>query len=487
MKSAFFLLLLLLPFKGITQIVSIDHILAKDTEKRYKGFIDLDHLAFYQTPLKLRFDNSKPEDISVLKKLRAKTIYKAELYYTSYRSSAGFSQEDLNRKRLLELKKVLPPLFENNAIEWKLIEQVEDNEDKAKLLFHGFVFYSREPYVITRNGKLTEITTKEEIDIIKNYLDDKLPLLYESELDFRYETVCDTTYESVPTGRKKKVRNYSSLFLPRSKRKRDKGILYKKKSIWNRKKDYTVEEADIYQRQARVNCEKKKFVEPYFVLIKTVDDLPKFSLTKDSVVLIALNKYRKNNTLIVEDVTGSMYPYLGQTFKWRRLNIAAGNNKNFAFFNDGDDKPDGPLGESYGVYSVPSDSIGGVENTAFNTMKKGRGGATPENNIEAMVRGVKSSQIKVDNIILVADNYAPVRDISYLNSLLILQIPVHVVVCGSNTGAVFYQYIDIARKTGGTISTLNEEINFSSRLAEGAVITVGGQKFKIVGGELILQ
>ena len=80
-----------------------------------------------------------------------------------------------------------------------------------------------------------------------------------------------------------------------------------------------------------------------------------------------------------------------------------------------------------------------------------------------------------------------VRDISIFKDFLKLHIPVHVIVCGVYNKLVNYQYIDIARKTGGSLHTIDEEIDFRAKLAEGVTITVGRQKFKVTKGELVLE
>ena len=387
MRSFYFILFLMLPIFGFAQIVTVDYILKQEVVKQESGFIDPDKLPFYETPVAFEFDNYKLNNPAALKLLKSKTIYRVELYYSSYRSSDKFSQQALNRKRIIALRDKLPSVFANNAIEWKLIEQVQnEDEDKAKKLFHGFVFYSREPYAITRDGKKTEITTREEIEIIKNYLGDLLPIEYDSRICFTFKKVCDTTVASIPDGFTRK-RIYSGLYWPKRKSKKDKGILYKKKSIWNRQKEYMVEEHPKFKTRTTIVCSEKMFGEPYIRLVGTIDEVSRFSLAADSVVIKMMNKNRNNfqNALVVEDVTGSMHPYLAQTFKWRRLWIASTKVNHFAFFNDGDAHPDGPIGDSQGVYSIVSDSIDVVENTAYSTMQKGSGGGGPENNIEAMI------------------------------------------------------------------------------------------------------
>ena len=481
--SRFFLLSFYLI--AAAQIVSIPYVLS--SKKEIPNEYDVKTLPFYQTPLSYGFNGFDLLDTAVINRLKQKTIYKVELVYTKFRVNEGFSQEQLNSLRLAQLQKQMPFLFENNAIEWVLVEQQEaDNRDKAAALFHGFVFYSREPGITTKDGRYLKIGTAEEIDIIKSMLHDTMAIDYETMLPIHCDpVVTDTVIKTISTDAKHSVP--TGLYYPRRKHKKERGILYKRAAIWHRKK----QEKEVYTTTHRTDTLflrlGKVYEKDFRELISRADGLTYYSLNTDTVVLKILRKHYREKVLLVEDVTGSMYPYLTQTFLWRRLYITATKGNNYAFFNDGDDKPDGPVGKSFGEYYIHSDSIGIVENRAYSAMRLGSGGAGPENNIEASVRAKDDCNYEINRILMVADNYAPVRDMEIFPELIKKNIPVDVIVCGALYGTVNYQYIDIARKTGGSVYTMEEELTNLAALTEGMSVTIGKQKFVLRKGELKLE
>lgn len=91
-------------------------------------------------------------------------------------------------------------------------------------------------------------------------------------------------------------------------------------------------------------------------------------------------------------------------------------------------------------------------------MKKGNGGDSPENDLEAVLTGIQYLT-DFEDILLIADNKSPVRDIELLEKI---NRPVHVLLCDVR-GTIHPDYIKIARETGGTLHTLKEDISsFSS-------------------------
>ncbi|RYM33010.1 hypothetical protein ERX46_13245 [Brumimicrobium glaciale] len=479
-----FIILFVICTAGFSQIVGIDYILNQEIEK-IEDF-NKEKLKFYQTSLETGFNEFKIQDTATIKKLEDKTIYKVELYYSSYKESDGFSQRELNEKRLAYLRQVLPFVFENNAIEWKLMNQIE-NEDKSKAqnLFHGFVFYSREPVIELKDGTLITITTKDEINIIKSGLGEMIPRDSSTALSKLCMNICDSIgVDTLINYRGQTV--YSGKYWPNNARRKAKGKLLNKESIWRREAEYKI----IKDRAITIRIKSECYGDALKDILRDYrtyfGPASRDSKASDTVVKQTLNNNFWENALVVEDVTGSMYPYITQTLQWRRLKIASTNLDNFAFFNDGDNKPDGKIGKSGGVYEVYSDSIKEVEETAFSTMRKGNGGRGPENDIEAMIRGVDQTEMKVENIVLIADNFASVRDMAILDILIEKNIPISVIVCGSLRGRISYQYIDIARISGGKLFTIEEDIDFTIPLAEGAKIKIGMQTFLIRKGELVL-
>ena len=125
-----------------------------------------------------------------------------------------------------------------------------------------------------------------------------------------------------------------------------------------------------------------------------------------------------NNPLIVTDVTGSMSPYMAQLQNWFKLNATANPNMQFVFFNDGDDMADGnkKIGATGGIYYTPSIPVDQLLNFMAMVASKGSGGDCPENNMEALIKGAAMAKKAVGDIVMIADNDAPVKDISLLPS-----------------------------------------------------------------------
>lgn len=189
-----------------------------------------------------------------------------------------------------------------------------------------------------------------------------------------------------------------------------------------------------------------------------------------------------NEKLIVMDVTGSMSPYTAQLFAWLKLNTIDHRIKQFIFFNDGDRTPDHKkiIGKTGGIYETRSADFTSVSGKVYEAMINGCGGDTPENNIEALLKGTELCPYSED-IILIADNWANVKDIELAGEI---KKPVHIILCGTWFG-INTQYLDLARITGGTVHTIEEDLNDLALLNEGETITLGGTIFKIIKGKFV--
>jgi hypothetical protein len=373
-------------------------------------------------------------------------VLQIDYVFTRYALSDTFDQNALNRRRLTYLSVVAPELFDNNLITWKIYRQTAaKNPVGGQRLFHGFAIHLSPEEYIDKKGKVLKgkdtsgknvhkLTTEEEIALVKAMVGTVKPKWH------------------VTGGTRKCDGGY---YLPVLKKKRDKGIKYGRKSIWNRK----------YKREYIVTP-----IDSTFMGYSYQYALP------DSVVIQTMKRNTNwKNPLVVEDVTGSMYPYLAQTFLWRRITLATTETSNFVFFNDGDTRPDGPIGKSGGAYHIASRNVEDVEEAAYSCMRKGGGGGAPENNIESLLYAMDKCD-SCESVIMIADNLAPVRDMRLLNKV---KKPVHIIVCGATGGRIHHNYIEIARKTGGSIHTMEQDITDLSALNEGKVFKIGDQKFRI--------
>lgn len=204
--------------------------------------------------------------------------------------------------------------------------------------------------------------------------------------------------------------------------------------------------------------------------------------TNDTVVSAALNRNKWTEKLIVCDLTGSMSPYAAQLAAWYQLTYLKEKNLQFVFFNDGDDKPDNrkKIGSTGGIYYSPSKGVDSLFRTIAKVASRGSGGDCPENNMEALIKGVKIAQ-PYKELVMIADNYAPVKDISLLKDF---NAPVHIILCGVND-YILEDYLNIARKTKGSIHTMEEDITKLASMSEGQEIKIGRNIYKIMGGEFV--
>lgn len=195
---------------------------------------------------------------------------------------------------------------------------------------------------------------------------------------------------------------------------------------------------------------------------------------------------RYKDELVCVDLTGSMSPYYMQVLQWLCMKNST-KTLGFAFFNDGDTTPDylKRMGKVGGIYSFKTNSIDTIAEHAYRCTTNGYGGDAPENNIEAILDGVKKFP-ETKEIIILVDNWADMRDYSMMSQV---KLPVKVVVCGTEYGGmrspVNTQYLDLARNTGGSIYTIEEELEDLGKKREGDEIFVGGATYIIRGGKFV--
>lgn len=196
--------------------------------------------------------------------------------------------------------------------------------------------------------------------------------------------------------------------------------------------------------------------------------------------------YRKrdewSNKVIVTDLTGSMYPYMDQILLWHALALIPGEQNRYIFFNDGDMQAEAEkkIGATGGIYLTENMEMDQLLATMKKTTDAGGGGDAPENDLEALLEGVRMMG-EMDELILIADNYSDVRDIELLVQL---KAPVRIVLAGADYG-VNEDYLEIAYRTGGSIHTLSEDLFELSQLADGETVTIGGYRYLVNKGKFV--
>lgn len=417
------------------------------------------------------------DDKQLFETLKDTLIERIDLVYTVFRRSETFDQVQLNKERYEMFQNYFPQAFNNNLIDWNLMAQNGTmNYDEAQTYFHGFVIYLKPHRVTTADGytigtaldtrvdqpDTRVLETTEEIEHIKT-------LLKGSEAT---TTVYDTTYKT------KRRRIWTGMYLGKTRAQRRKGKKYKghKKGRVKEYKIVTEKEPVITTREVP---DPDGAPAPEKVIAQ---------LTEDSVVYTVLNRTlgRWSDHVVVQDVTGSMHPYLTQTLLYLQGHIQQNTTEKFVFFNDGDDRPDGPIGSSGGCYYASADNVGDIQTKAFEAMRRGKGGKAPENDVEAMLFGLQQFP-HCEGIVLIADNFSRVRDLTLLPQLMNAGKPVRVVVCGVAKGDVVnLDYIYLARFTGGSIHTIDDDLTDLADKKDGDAFKIGAQYFRLEGNTIKL-
>jgi len=211
---------------------------------------------------------------------------------------------------------------------------------------------------------------------------------------------------------------------------------------------------------------------------------PRYFEDAGEVVKATLYRMRERwkHKVVITDLTCSMSPYMDQVLLWHALRLTQGEENRYIFFNDGDGKSQEQkiVGQTGGFHFTEKADLPHLLETMLETTRYGCSGDGPENDLEALLEGVRK-RAGLDELILIADNYSDVRDIELLTRL---NVPVHIILCGADYG-VNEDYLEIAFRTRGSIHTIEEDIENLAELADGATITIGAAQYRVSRGKFI--
>jgi len=231
---------------------------------------------------------------------------------------------------------------------------------------------------------------------------------------------------------------------------------------------------------------------------KPDQDLSKIDKIQRNLYLDELNKvvnlYRSDSTVykilarhpewqdvaVVNDWTGSMYGYGTQVVEWHIRNREISGIKEVTLFNDGDMKSsfDKKIGETGGIYTEKADNVEKLIGLFQLVMMKGGGGDGPENDIEAILAAIEERD-EIKEVILIADNYPCVRDISLANRI---GIPVRIIVCGyTKEYGINPDLVYLAKITNGGVYTIEDDLENPNATFndQGGLISSEEHRFKL--------
>lgn len=440
--------------------------------------------------LSMKFDDDAFTN-SIPPFLTNEKVIQVDYVYTTFRLDSNFDQIALNQKRNLVFKQQLSNSISNLTVWNSIAQSGAQTVSEAKNFFHGFVVYYR--------PRPTKESMEKEISFIDNIvwgenfaMDDKDSASVETFPPTGIKDAITTKADSSDISAITAIDENECYELDQ------KGIVEKTPAEFKQFCDEQVKNID-YQisysfTESRKSTGKTKYtysiykkreecIEENPMIITESGMIPEWLKHADyGVVQAAFERNPQwKNTLVVMDVTGSMSPYIAKTMAWVKASHDSSQISSFVFFNDGDNTPNNEKrkGNVFGIYMSDNEKFNQVYKTMKHTMKMGGGGDAPENNVEASIRGVLFYPT-VDELIMVADNWATPRDLSILDAI---KRPVHVILCGATAG-INESYLQLAYETGGSVHTIEEDLEMRN-IEAGKQFQIGDTYYTVLDGRIV--
>lgn len=390
-----------------------------------------------------KYKIKNPDDWRKLKQDNIAT--QVDIIYTKY----PHKKEDWRTEYHGLLANRLKALFELDPdlnsldITWNIILQTECyNEPQTKKLFHGIAIHYVPKRQIETEIAILEDTTDTNEDIV----------IEETPQDVVEETPIEETIEV----NENEIDNTN--VIDKLKSKVPDEIVEK---LEGKSEEETLDVLFDYLTKKKTELPKEPITAEFLKnrsqkVEKFIED---YSYTPHPEIGQMLDRQKiSKNTLVVMDWTGSMYGFGGEVMKWHLLNFEKSGIQSFVLFNDGDNKSSfaKKIGETGGIYMKEAKSIDELLDLFELVMARGQGGERPENDVEAILEGLKAYP-NTSEVILIADNRSCVRDISLADKI---DVPVKVILCGySDLIGASPHYYEIAARTGGSLHTAKQDIN----------------------------
>ncbi|MDB2363974.1 hypothetical protein N9V83_02995 [Flavobacteriales bacterium] len=184
------------------------------------------------------------------------------------------------------------------------------------------------------------------------------------------------------------------------------------------------------------------------------------------------------NSIYVIDITASMSKYYCDFLKVINNNFIDSIPMRIGYFNDGNGKENKNkvIGSTGGIYFYE-----GFDLEKMNKTIKQHLFVSSKDSQENDAEGIIEAQEKFkdfDHIILICDNYSPVRDFNLYRNI---NKPVHIILCGANDGNINSQYIALAFITGGSIHNIKRDIDISPSMSPGETFRAGNIEYQFNG------
>jgi hypothetical protein len=444
----------------------------------------VDTISTHVLYLPMPFGQSNFLDTNGVSRLQQADILSVDLVFTDYPTSNNLFT--LNAARFKSLLQLIPFIHHQSFTQWRLIRQMDGKDaTSAALLKHGFVIHYR--------NWVTSETRKQELMQIKQ----TVTTLTATK---RTTTIAKSTNSSEPNRKPQKIRYWDEIYGSTSSASipafyiNNRPLLQVADTPFihlNATDSSFIIPTNIAIQKRILNrrqLQQYQKVQQLYCLVgpprKWEDDIPKrinqstntnISLP-DTSLLHSLKILPCKNALLIADVTASMSLYTIQLLYWLQQIDNLHCISSFACFNDGDDMltEKKVLGNTGGIYTIKFTNMSAAADLMELAMQKGSGGDTPENVCEAIIKAIEACN-SCEEVFLIADNWAPVRDIVLVNQI---KKPIQILVCGGHIG-VHPDYVTIAATTGGSLYFSNLVVKDFSTLKNGGVLKIRSLPYKL--------
>jgi len=195
------------------------------------------------------------------------------------------------------------------------------------------------------------------------------------------------------------------------------------------------------------------------------------------------NKDEWKQKRIIANIDCSMYQYIDELMVWNYSNPSEQANNKYWLFNGFNYQSEEHEGHSRrGIFHVPNNNVQGFFNTIDKIVNFSCRGSRLENVVEALILGAEGKTPEED-LLFIADNYSDVSDLEKLKDLT---VPVHVLLTQSNYG-VNENYLEIAYQSGGSIHTTDVDIKAEQlkNLKNGDQLKIGKFAYRFYKGKFL--
>ena len=446
--------------------------------------------------LAIRFNYGSPRILNPEEYAAIKSFGKisVEYIYSKFTHSQP-NQKVLDHDRFAALQKLAPDLFQDDGMRWEITVQTEaTTPEAARGLFHGFVIRYQPPVTEARKEEI-----KTELDAVVDCAKrrppadapkypggpDALKAWIEKNIKFpKDELSAKGSSRAALVDFKIDIKTGKPIDISVSKGASLKHNEHIKAVVGNlsgwEKGNPGIEFSLMIQ--FTVDEDGKAQIESFPLRGYNPKDCK--GLKSDSLVMKVMERNKDwKKMLVVEDVTGSMMPFIADLLLWNALKGNLQNTSHFVFFNDGDSKTtdEKVIGSTGGLYHAKPKNVDILEETMISAIAGGDGDDTPENDIEAVLAGIKACP-DCEEVVLISDNGATPRDLELVSQIT---KPVHVILCGVRY-APNPAHLYIAWKTKGSLHTIKEDITKLASMEEGQSITIMGRTYKILNGKFVV-